>query len=56
MDAPQLESADLFSACLTTPIPVALRWLLAQNKLSLAGLEASGTGSRDDVSHKECLP
>ena len=43
----QLESADLFSACLTTPIPVALRWLLAQNKLSLAGLEVAGR-SRDE--------
>ena len=30
--------ADLFTSCLTTPIPIALRWFVSQNKLSMAGI------------------
>ncbi|CAN0406321.1 unnamed protein product, partial [Discosporangium mesarthrocarpum] len=27
--------ADLFTSCLTTPIPIALRWFIWQNRLSM---------------------
>ena len=27
--------ADLFTSCLTTPIPIALRWFISQNPLSM---------------------
>ena len=31
--------ADLFTSCLTTPIPIALRWFVHQNPLSTQGLD-----------------
>jgi regulatory associated protein of mTOR len=30
--------ADIFTSCLTTPIPIALRWFVRQNRHSMAGL------------------
>ncbi|CAI5738678.1 unnamed protein product [Hyaloperonospora brassicae] len=32
--------ADVFTACLTTPITIALRWFISQNELSMAHLDA----------------
>ena len=31
--------ADLFTTCLTTPIPMALRWFVLDNKLSMKGVD-----------------
>ena len=31
--------ADIFTSCLTTPIPIALRWFVRQNQLSMEGLD-----------------
>ena len=31
--------ADLFTTCLTTPIPMALRWFVLENQLSMEGVE-----------------
>ena len=31
--------ADIFTSCLTTPIPIALRWFVRQNPLSMGGLD-----------------
>ena len=31
--------ADIFTACLTTPIPIALRWFVRRNQLSMEGLD-----------------
>jgi WD40 repeat protein len=33
--------ADTFTSCLTTPIPIALRWFIFQNKLSMADVDPS---------------
>ena len=31
--------ADLFTTCLTTPIPMALRWFVTTNRLSMEGVD-----------------
>ena len=31
--------ADLFTTCLTTPIPLALRWFVTTNRLSMEGVD-----------------
>lgn len=31
--------ADIFTSCLTTPIPIALRWFVRQNPLSMEGVD-----------------
>ena len=31
--------ADIFTSCLTTPIPMALRWFVRENPLSMEGMD-----------------
>ena len=33
--------ADIFTSCLTTPITIALRWFISQNKMSMSHLDAA---------------
>ena len=37
--------ADIFTSCLTTPIPIALRWFVHQNPLSCGGLDLESVDS-----------
>lgn len=34
--------ADLFTSCLTTPMPIALRWFVRQNRVCFVCVDVSG--------------
>ena len=41
--------ADIFTSCLTTPIPIALRWFIRQNSISMSNLQIDPDFNVDSI-------